>query len=488
MSHPVASSLVGAAMTFAPADGSALRTLPARSNGDLASTVRYFASQKNVSLSPQQVDVAVTWVSNCLADSNIARIDFGTDSLTDPVIKVIDRILDVLAAKAVMRYVVELIEGQLSVDPNALLQRASQEADRFTGGVPFFRWPDPKETFSLHYGDIAWAPITATSDDGTTTTYYMRNWHLHRSPPDGPALHRKSQHGQQSEYWVQGKPHRPSAEGPAMTSENIAGDSAIRVAFYENGLLHRDPACGPALRTVNLEGSGLSVEEFRVNGELHRPTALGPAIAVTNRDGQRVFEAYMENGKLHRDTKEGPALHDRLPQTGERIEYYATGKLHRDPFDGPAVVHGEPDTGIVRLAIYMVHGEPHRADGPSDTARDDHGRITSEGWWLNGVMHRDPAAGPALVHENPETGEVRTEYVYEGVLHRDPKYGPAVFIRDNAGDIIEQQYWFEGNRIETPEALSTRHARRAANSISARVASGRGHKGKSRARRKVNRG
>jgi hypothetical protein len=264
-------------MTLVPAAGTLHKSLPFQGAQDLTNTLRYLAGLKNVPLTPEQISGAVSWAEKCLHDPQMPFVDLGNAPISDPATKVVDRIVDVLAARQVLHHVAVLIEGNVSPDPETLLKRADESVNRFTGGVPFFRWPDPMETLRLHYANVPWAPVVIKLDDGSVTTSYFCNDILHRDPAQGPAWHRKSVHGEALQYIVRGK-------------------------------LHRDPAEGPALGNINIDGSGITSEEYYVEGRLHRPASDGPAITVKNQSEQVTFTAYMENGQLHRNPGDGPAV------------------------------------------------------------------------------------------------------------------------------------------------------------------------------------
>jgi hypothetical protein len=117
---------------------------------DLASTVRYLAGLKNVRLTPEQVNIAAGWAGKCLHDPQMPFVDLGDAPITDPATKIVDRILDIFAAVEVMHYVVAIIEGNASADSRMIIKRADEAVQTFTGGVPFYRWPEPMETFRLH--------------------------------------------------------------------------------------------------------------------------------------------------------------------------------------------------------------------------------------------------------------------------------------------------------------------------------------------------
>jgi hypothetical protein len=235
-------------MTLVPAAGT-LNTLPFQGAQDLTSTLRYLAGLKNVHLTPEQISGAVSWAEKCLHDPQMPFVDFGDAPISDPATKVIDRIVDVLAARQILHHVAALIEGNVSPDPETLLKRADDSVNRFTGGVPFFRWPDPMETLRLHYANVPWAPVVITLDDGSVTTSYFCNDILDRDPAQGAAWHRKSVHGEAFQYIVRGKLHRDPAEGPAVLALSYSGE-VVEQEYWVEGEKIDMPSASPGNRTA----------------------------------------------------------------------------------------------------------------------------------------------------------------------------------------------------------------------------------------------
>ncbi|MCC8978899.1 hypothetical protein [Bradyrhizobium acaciae] len=477
--------------------------------------VRYLAGLKNVSLNPKQADVATDWANKCLA--GMGPIVGHEDELrVSPLItRFIDIILNMMAAMQVMQLVEELVEGKVSPDPRVTLERGQAEVDRFTGGAALYRWPDIEEMFTRHYGDLPWAPIVATDESGTTTTYYMRNWKLHRDPAEGRALHRKNRHGELSEYWVDGVRHRPHAQGPALINENFEGDNVRSLQFFENGIVHRPSSEGPAILCTCKETTLLEVYiendrahrdprqgpailervfgmqnyttiEYRENGTLNRPSEDGPALQWIDERGKVIREVFEERGIRHRNPMEGPAFWA-LENGHEEFEYMVQDKLHRDEAEGPAKFTRDAATGIVVREEYRRNGVLHRSNGPASMARDTAGRVTLEGWLRDGLMHRDEQDGPALVERDSETGVFVLEFYYqhgelhrrkgpsrierdrttgivsmeeyhlEGRLHREEDQGPAYFLRDTeAGVVLLECYYRDGemHRLSGPASIS----------------------------------
>jgi hypothetical protein len=180
--------------------------------------------------------------------------------LANPATRIINRIVDVIAATAVMQHVTAIIEGNASVDSEILVKRAEAAVNRFTGGAEFYRWPEPMETFRRHYADVPWAPVVITHDDGSVTTTYLRNDVLHRDPCQGPAFHRKGLIGECLEYWVDGKRHRRHEAGPAIINSDFEIGNVLHQEFHENGQLHRPPRRDP--RSFKLSTGSRSWKPF----------------------------------------------------------------------------------------------------------------------------------------------------------------------------------------------------------------------------------
>lgn len=479
---------------------------PSPKQSALAGTVRYLAKLKNIRLTPEQVSGAVTWAENCLRDPQAALVDLGDAPIADPATKFIDRILDVIAATEVMRLVAALIEGNSSPDAAAVMTRAGEAVNRFTAGVPFYRWPEPMETFRLHYKDVPWAPVIIKADGGIVSTSYLRNEVLHRDPMQGPAFHRKGRFGECQEYWVDGKRHRPHEQGPAVINSDIEGGDILHREFHENGTLHRpshvgpaiiqtlgghpvieaylengkmhrDPSQGPALHyttkdnevwefTVNgglhreltdgpafidsnFEGRGVRREEYYRDGQLHRPSHEGPAMIEIDVSGRTVREVYFEQGQRHRNPKEGPAWHG-FEEGFETWEYITRGELHRDEQEGPAVVSRDPGTGVIVREEYFRNGQWHREHGPALLTRDAAtGKMLREEYYQNEQLHR--LNGPAS-SDRDQAGRLVLEFwCKNGIMHRDPNDGPAWTYRHETEGTTRQDYIVDGQIHRDPQ-------------------------------------
>lgn len=503
-------------MSFVVAPGPLQESAAISVTQDLAASVRYLANLKNIDLMPRQLTVAVTWVDNCLRDSQTAQIDFGDGLKADPATKFIDRILDVIATVEVLHHVAALIEGQRSPDPEIMLKRAGDAVNKFTGGKPFYRWPPSMETFQSHYADVPWAPIVLNSDDGAVTTSYFRGGVLHRDPKDGPAWTRVTSNGESQQYIVNGKLHRPHEMGPAVINSDFEGGDILHQEFHENGILHRPSGAGPAIiqtkrgKTVGeiylehgtlhrdpkrgpayscsnelgehteyviegklhrdwrdgpaltyskFEGRDVLGEEYFLDGRWHRPFSEGPAVIHTDATGKHILEIFAENGERHRDPARGPAWRQ-VKDGCENAEYVVRGKLHRYEADGPALFSRDIDTGVVLCEEYYRDGQTHRVSGPAHIARNTEGCVTLSYSCKDGTIQRDPNDGPAWVYYDKENRTTSEHYASHGhCFHRDPSHGPAMIVRDENGAVIEQEYWFEGERIDAPAPVSGSRAK-----------------------------
>jgi hypothetical protein len=467
---------------------------------DLAALVRYLAHLKNVPLTPERAEGAVKWVAGSLRDFHANPVP-RDPRFANAETEIANRILDILAASDVMHHVAALIEGEVSPDPSALIRRAETCVNQFTGNMAFFRWPEPRETFNRHYADVSWAPITITAPDGSVATSYMRNGVLHRDPAEGPAFHRKGLHGEVTEYWVDGKRHRPHEQGPAILNTDFEGGNIVQMEYFEDdqlhrpseegpafsqtcddrvilelyrehgalhrdaaagpafhlrnehgeicqyalgGKLHRDHRDGPALIDTNFEGRGVRREEYCHEGTWHRPSAEGPAVIETDTSGRRVLEIYIEHGLRNRDPKEGPAWRC-IADGRESLEYNVDDQLHRE--DGPAVIICDAQSGAVLTEAWYRRGTAHRECGPAVVTRTPDGYRT-ESWYCEGELHRDPTDGPAHIFYSPELDETRAEYYCRALLHRDD--GPARILRNTQSGTVTEEYWINNEKHRDP--------------------------------------
>ena len=508
-------------MTFVPADGTPQQSTAFLGDTDLTSTVRYLASLKNVSLTPEDsaalartTDESFTAWNRQLAHGDARQISALT-------IKAVDRTLDVVAALRVMRLVAQMIEGNPQPDNSELTKRATAMVDQFIGETngSMHRWPEPYETFRAHYGSVPWGPIHHTLPDGTVTIGYFLNEVAHRDPKEGPAFEcrkddwsytKYSVHGQMhrdyregpaviqlsssqpwfrcEEYYERGVLHRPASAGPAVIWTDKAGNPILEI-YYEHGALHRDPQQGPAWHRINelgerseyyvngklhrdhrdgpaiidsnFMGKGLSVVEYWEDGRAHRTATEGPACFAIDQAGQIMAEIYAEHGELHRDPKQGPARYFK-DDRGEEWEYAVRGKRHRDSADDPALIYAYADGKPVRGESYYSDDQRHRpaSEGPALRWFDAEGKCVRELYAENGVRHRDPKQGPAW--SGLEDGLEKSEYQVNGQFHRDEVDGPAIIYRDTAtGTVVLEEFYRDGklHRTNGPARIERDKAR-----------------------------
>ena len=128
--------------------------------------------------------------------------------------------------------------------------------------------------------------------------------------------------------------------------------------------------------------------------------------------------------------------------TGAIIEerYVFDGVLHREPREGPALVKRAEDGTTVFIGYYL-DGRQHREDGPSRTEYWPDGSISSQIYSFFGKFHRDPDEGPAVVARIEQGGGVVLEkYCVYGKLFRDAAAGPCFIRRNPDGSVDEERY------------------------------------------------
>ncbi len=418
---------------------------------DVTSTVRYLASLKNISLTPEESAALARTTGENFSEWNRQLADGDTRRISALTIKAIDRTLDVVAALRVMRLVAQMIEGDLQPDYSELMKRATAMVDQFIGatsGEGMHRWPEPYETFRAHYGSQPWGPMHHRTADGTDTTTYLLNELIHRNPKEGPAFECRTTDWSCTKYMMHGKEHRDHRDGPAVVQEWKSGLWFKNEEYFTHGILHRPAAEGPAVIWADKAGSRV-FEAYYEHGALHRDPADGPALRWTDANGTCVRELYAQHGIRHRDPKEGPAWYG-LEDREEQVEYTANDKLHRDEADGPAIIHREVETGITSFEEYRHHGEIHRTCGPARIARDPvTGIIVHEEYYEKGMLHR--LDGPARIERDRASGAVIwEEYQRNGILDRDEDAGPAYISRDPVtGAVLAECYYRNGQMHRT---------------------------------------
>lgn len=490
---------------------------------DLTSTIRYLASLKNISLTPEDSVALARTTGESFTEWNRQLAHGDTRQISALTIRAVDRTLDVVAALRVMRLVAQMIEGNPEPDYSVLTLRATAMVDQFIGetnGTGMHRWPEPYETFRAHYGTVQWGPIHHTLPDGTVTKCYLLNEVSHRDPKDGPAfecskddwsyikysvhgqMHRDYREGpaviQQSssqpwfrceEYYERGVLHRPASAGPAVIWSDKAGNPILEI-YYEHGALHRNPKQGPAWHRINelgerseyyvngklhrdhrdgpavidnnFEGKGFALVEYCQDGKSHRPATEGAAYCIKDQAGQIMVEIFGEHGEMHRDPKQGPARYFK-DDLGEEWEYVVHGKRHRDPAYGPAYIFTYADGKPVRGEEYFSNGKWHRpaSEGPAILQTDPSGKRLFELYVEDGELHRDPAVGPAWYSAEHRLEDIR--YQVRGAFHRDEQDGPArIHIDEETGTVLLEEYSRDGQSHRTDGPA---HVTRDANGI-----------------------
>jgi antitoxin component YwqK of YwqJK toxin-antitoxin module len=152
--------------------------------------------------------------------------------------------------------------------------------------------------------------------------------------------------------------------------------------------------------------------------------------------------------KEHRDN--GPAkilYYDNGFVSSE--EYYINGVLHRE--DGPAHIKYKED-GSVFSEVYYINGEKHREECPAIIYYYKSGSIASEEYYLNNKKHRKDR--PANTNYN-ENGSISFEEYYINGEY-DRKDGPAVIKYYNNGSILYECYYINGkiHKEEGPAVIS----------------------------------
>jgi hypothetical protein len=305
---------------------------------------------------------------------------------------------------------------------------------------------------------------------------FIEHGKRHRDPASGPAWSGIEDGLEKSEYMVDGVFHRAEGKGPAVIARSPESGVVVQEFYYRHGESHR--LDGPARVERDKTNGLVTLEEYYVDGHLHRDEDEGPSFVLRDsRTGVVLLETYDRNGQQHRI--HGPACLYRDEKTGcvRGERWYVDGRPHRNPEEGPSHIDRDANGAIVREAYY-VDGALHRTDGPAILGRNEAGRITEECWYIGGKPHRDPKDGPAEFRMEPtyhdtyetvtdETGETReeltarrlewteaseTRFFLDGIHHRAPSDGPAVIVRDAEGKIIAQEFWVTGEKIE-PHAM-----------------------------------
>jgi hypothetical protein len=327
-------------------------------------------------------------------------------------------------------------------------------------------WPDLGALVLSHYAGKPRGPTVGVREDGTVCTrWWLGMCDFHRDPKEGPANIEEKGERRLEEYWVEGRLHRPHADGPAM--------------IY-----------------THYKKFDLSGEEYFEHGKWHRPSELGPAVTHWDRKGEAVMLLYCENGQHHREPKQGPAwwqIHDaRTDRLAIRpfteIRYCVRGQPHRDENDGPAWIRRDNETGVAVVEEYWRDGHFYRKGGPAIIERTPEGIVTHEAYW-RGERMRDPGEGPSAIwydtqgrrqseawfdaggrHRDAAKGPGRVSYLSGGRVQEDfyvdgeyrpASLGPASITRDQEGNILWEEFW-DGQRMRPhpPAQNEGRGARR----------------------------
>jgi hypothetical protein len=140
------------------------------------------------------------------------------------------------------------------------------------------------------------------------------------------------------------------------------------------------------------------------------------------------------------------------------VKHTRNGILHRDPGQGPALIVAD-DTTI--REEYRWKGQLHREDGPA--ARSWYrrtGKLSREAYKWHGTTHRQPSEGPALLVY--DQGVLRYEaYYFRDKFYRDPSEGPSRIWRDEQGNICRVRHSVRKDLSQAKQMLE-RAERRAA--------------------------
>jgi hypothetical protein len=308
---------------------------------------------------------------------------------------------------------------------------------------------------------------------------YFRGHVIHRDPHEGPAIVVRDMDSgaiRYVEYKFNDRLHRDG--GPAVVYPQV-GKLPRHEGYYQFGLPHRDPTEGPAILTRARALDEFSEEQYWWKGSAHRDRNDGPAFIVRHyRTGVILREEYWEHGERvpaperrlaglrpsPGDQETNWSEYGRDPSPSNRLSEHwlieemdlETGRMtrtiyqcafgggylvhrwrkshaHRDPAEGPAITERDWRTGIETRVEYRVRRKLHRESGPARIVRD---RLSShvifEGHYRDGLPHRDPSEGPAIVRRDATSGE-----------------------------IIGEEFWIRGEQVAAPDRPATTTKRRA---------------------------
>lgn len=151
--------------------------------------------------------------------------------------------------------------------------------------------------------------------------------------------------------------------------------------------------------------------------------------------GHMTLEAWTatKTGRYYNPT--GPARR-RWDKNGSLKEERWCDENHREHRDGgqPSWIERDPDTGVVFVEHYCVHGQFHRngEDLPSVINRNyKNGETLCEMYYVDGERHRDDGK-PAIIRKHHKTGVAYHESVWEmghciSVIERDKQSGAVTY-------------------------------------------------------------
>lgn len=111
------------------------------------------------------------------------------------------------------------------------------------------------------------------------------------------------------------------------------------------------------------------------------------------------------------------------------------GVLHRDPAEGPALIRRA--STFIEYSYYL-NGRRHREDGPALIRKNLKTGVTVvEAYFWHGEMHRDPSYGAALIQHWKNGALASLNYCVYGQDYRDPKDGAYYIGIPQSGDRAE---------------------------------------------------
>jgi hypothetical protein len=360
----------------------------------MAEATRNIAKVKNVTLEPGLDERLAAVAVDTLDAATLCRLMRAEPGATIGAAAIINRMLDICAASRVISLLWN-IYGFENVDPAWAMTQA--EAWMKNVGIANeigdnrYRWPDAAGMVIAHYKARSYEPVRIQ----LPADYRMRAFYQ----VDREAIRRSSkadalQGPVALTFRCSALPENPHALRPDGRRVKAQPDGTVETSYWLGGKLHRPSLEGPAFSAVAKDGT-CTFELYSENGQPHRDPALGPArINRNGEDGLGFVHEYFWRGVAHRDPAEGPAWHCRDAK-GERLEYVAHGQVHRASADGPAVIEMSLE-GNVSRAEYIENNRRHRdpVAGPAVITHDTDGRATIKEYWRDGELienHDQPA-------------------------------------------------------------------------------------------------